>query len=55
MLVRLAACLNPGAFGILGCDGKILAVSRIEMGLGIAIGAITFSGSVIAFAKLSAR
>ncbi|RZM06011.1 MAG: NAD(P)(+) transhydrogenase (Re/Si-specific) subunit beta, partial [Sphingomonas sp.] len=47
------AYLNPGAFGILGEDGQILTVSRIEMGLGIAIGAITFSGSVIAFLKLN--
>ncbi len=47
------AYLNPGAFGIAGADGLILAVSRIEMGLGVAIGAITFSGSVIAFLKLN--
>ena len=53
VLVGLAAWLNPGAFGILGLDGEILTVSRIEMGLGIAIGAITFSGSVIAFLKLN--
>ena len=53
VLVGLAAWLNPGAFGILGLDGNILVVSRIELGLGIAIGAITFSGSVIAFLKLN--
>lgn len=53
VLVALAAYLNPDAFGILGMDGNILAVSRIEMALGAAIGAITFSGSVIAFAKLN--
>jgi H+-translocating NAD(P) transhydrogenase subunit beta len=53
VLVAAAAFLNPGAFGILGADGEILSVSRIEMGLGIAIGAITFSGSVIAFLKLN--
>jgi len=51
VLVAVAAFLNPDAFGILGADGNILAVSRIEMALGAAIGAITFSGSVIAFAK----
>jgi NAD(P) transhydrogenase subunit beta len=53
VLVAVAAFLNPGAFGILGLDGNILVVSRVEMALGAAIGAITFSGSVIAFAKLN--
>ena len=53
VLVAVAAFMNPGAFDILGTDGNILAVSRIEMALGVAIGAITFSGSVIAFAKLN--
>jgi NAD(P) transhydrogenase subunit beta len=53
VLVAVAAYSNPEAFGILGLDGNILAVSRIEMALGAAIGAITFSGSVIAFAKLN--
>ncbi|GGB87146.1 NAD(P) transhydrogenase subunit beta [Novosphingobium endophyticum] len=53
VLVAVAAFLNPGAFDILGGDGNILAVSRVEMALGAAIGAITFSGSVIAFAKLN--
>ena len=55
VVVGLAAWLNPGAFGILDDAGQILMVSRIELGLGIAIGAITFSGSVIAFLKLSGR
>jgi len=53
VLVAAAAFLNPAAFHIVGGDGEIFAVSRIEMGLGIAIGAITFSGSVIAFLKLN--
>ena len=53
VLVGLAAYLNPGAFGILLPSGIINPDSRIEMGLGIAIGAITFSGSVIAFLKLN--
>ncbi|MFZ4747766.1 MAG: NAD(P)(+) transhydrogenase (Re/Si-specific) subunit beta, partial [Sphingomonas sp.] len=53
VLVAAAAFLNPGAFGILNEMGEIEPVSRIEMGLGIAIGAITFSGSVIAFLKLN--
>ncbi len=53
VLVAAAAFVNPSAFDILGLDGNILVVSRIEMALGAAIGAITFSGSVIAFAKLN--
>jgi NAD(P) transhydrogenase subunit beta len=53
VLVAAAAFLNPDAFGILLPTGTINPVSRVEMGLGIAIGAITFSGSVIAFAKLN--
>jgi H+-translocating NAD(P) transhydrogenase subunit beta len=52
VLVGAAAYLNPGAYGILGPDG-IHQISRVEMGLGVAIGAITFSGSVIAFLKLN--
>ena len=49
-----AAALNaPEAFGI-GTPGDIHTQSLIEMSLGLAIGAITFSGSLIAFAKLQA-
>jgi H+-translocating NAD(P) transhydrogenase subunit beta len=53
VLVASAAFLEPTGFGIQGADGAILPASRIEMGLGVAIGAITFSGSVIAFLKLN--
>lgn len=58
VLVGVAAYLNPAAFGIVfpatsKFAGLILPVSRIELGLGVAIGAITFSGSVIAFLKLN--
>jgi|TARA_R100000501_G_scaffold1851_1_gene4904 NAD(P) transhydrogenase subunit beta len=53
VLVALAAWLNPAAFGIADAVGQIFAVSRVELALGAAIGAITFSGSVIAFAKLN--
>jgi NAD(P) transhydrogenase subunit beta len=52
VLVAAAAYLNPEAFGI-ASGGVIDPVSRVEMGLGSAIGAITFSGSVIAFLKLN--
>ncbi|MDR3530713.1 MAG: NAD(P)(+) transhydrogenase (Re/Si-specific) subunit beta, partial [Rhodopila sp.] len=49
-----AAALNaPQAFNI-GVPGEIHAQSLVEMSLGLAIGAITFSGSLIAFAKLQA-
>lgn len=53
VLVAAAAYVNPGAFGITDAAGILLPVSRVEMGLGAAIGAITFSGSVIAFLKLN--
>ena len=55
VLVGVAAYLNPEAFGILDNNGEIHTVSRIEIGLGVAIGAITFSGSVIAFLKLAGK
>ena len=61
VLVGAAAYLNPEAFGIAvritpiygPSIINIFPQSRIEMGLGVAIGAITFSGSVIAFLKLN--
>ena len=53
VLVGVAAYLNPDAFGILDMTKEIRPVSRVELGLGVAIGAITFSGSVIAFLKLA--
>jgi len=56
VLVAVAAYLNPEAFGIASIvDGIAIIhhVSRVEMSLGAAIGAITFSGSVIAFLKLN--
>jgi len=54
VFVAAAALYAPEAFGI-GHPGSIAAASLVEMGLGLAIGAITFTGSVIAFAKLSGR
>src|SRR5207237_8410604 len=52
VLTAGAALYSPEAFGI-GTAGAIHAQSLIEMGLGVAIGAITFAGSIIAFAKLN--
>ncbi|MDX1529542.1 MAG: NAD(P)(+) transhydrogenase (Re/Si-specific) subunit beta [Gammaproteobacteria bacterium] len=51
VLVAAAALLTPQAYGI-GMPGAISTASLIEMSLGSAIGAITFSGSVVAFTKL---
>jgi NAD(P) transhydrogenase subunit beta len=53
VFVAAAAFYNPESFGI-GHSGAIHGGSLVEMSLGVAIGAITFSGSVIAFAKLQA-
>ncbi len=52
--VAAAAFYAPDAFGI-ATDGLIHAQSRIEMSLGAAIGALTFTGSIIAFLKLDGR
>ncbi|MFZ5720534.1 MAG: NAD(P)(+) transhydrogenase (Re/Si-specific) subunit beta [Pseudomonadota bacterium] len=51
-LVAVAAIYTPDAYGI-GVPGDIHLTSLIELSLGLAIGAVTFSGSVIAFAKLN--
>jgi NAD(P) transhydrogenase subunit beta len=51
VLVAGAALFSPEAYGI-GAPGAIKLASRIEMSLGVVIGAITFTGSVVAFAKL---
>ena len=52
VLTAGAALYSPDAFGI-GAEGAIRTQSLIEMSLGVAIGAITFAGSLIAFAKLN--
>ena len=52
VLVAGAALHNPAAYGIVDASGQLLMASRIEMSLGVVIGAITFSGSIIAFGKL---
>ena len=51
VFVAIAAYLNPDAFN-LGKIGDIKLASLIEMSIGAAVGAITFSGSIIAFLKL---
>ncbi len=53
VFVAAAAFTNPAAYG-LGMPGNIPATSLVEMSIGAAIGAITFTGSIIAFAKLQA-
>ena len=54
VLVAAAALYAPEAFGI-GHGGSIHGSSLFEMALGVAIGAITFTGSIIAFLKLDGR
>jgi H+-translocating NAD(P) transhydrogenase subunit beta len=54
VLVASAALYSPSAFGI-GDVGSIHGQALVEMSLGVAIGAITFTGSVIAFLKLDGR
>ena len=54
VLVAAAALYSPAAFGI-GTVGNIHTQSLVEMSLGVAIGAVTFTGSVIAFLKLDGR
>jgi NAD(P) transhydrogenase subunit beta len=54
VLVAAGALYAPVAFSI-GTEGAIHGQSLIEMSLGVAIGAVTFTGSVIAFLKLSGR
>ena len=51
VFVAISAFLNPNAFN-LGQVGNIKLASLIEMSIGAAVGAITFSGSIIAFLKL---
>ena len=54
VFVAAGALYAPEAFGI-GTPGAIHGQSLIEMSIGVAIGAITFTGSVIAFLKLDGR
>ncbi len=52
VLVAAAAMDSPASYGITDALGHIHLASRIEMALGAVIGAITFTGSVVAFTKL---
>ncbi|HEX5934475.1 MAG TPA: NAD(P)(+) transhydrogenase (Re/Si-specific) subunit beta [Pseudorhizobium sp.] len=54
VMVAAAALYDPQSFGI-GLVGEIHGQALVEMALGAAIGAITFTGSVIAFLKLDGR
>ena len=53
VFIAIAAVVEPWAFQIVGKGVAIPAGNRLELALGSVIGAITFSGSVIAFGKLS--
>ena len=55
VFIAVAAAVEPWAFGIVAKGGAIPMGNRIELALGAGIGAITFSGSVIAFGKLSGK
>ncbi|MBA2723200.1 MAG: NAD(P)(+) transhydrogenase (Re/Si-specific) subunit beta [Methylibium sp.] len=55
VFIAIAAVAEPYAFGIVGQGEPIPAGNRLELFLGAAIGAVTFSGSVIAFGKLSGK
>ncbi|MEM1409133.1 MAG: NAD(P)(+) transhydrogenase (Re/Si-specific) subunit beta [Pseudomonadota bacterium] len=54
VLIAWSAFLAPSAYGI-GEPGSIEAQAIVEMSIGVFVGAVTFSGSVIAFAKLAGR
>ncbi|QDZ01365.1 NAD(P)(+) transhydrogenase (Re/Si-specific) subunit beta [Nitratireductor mangrovi] len=54
VMVAAAALYSPESFGI-GTFGDVHAQALVEMSLGVAIGAITFTGSIIAFLKLDGR
>jgi H+-translocating NAD(P) transhydrogenase subunit beta len=55
VFIAVATAIEPWAFSITAKGGAIPAGNRFELALGAVIGAITFSGSVIAFGKLSGK
>jgi NAD(P) transhydrogenase subunit beta len=55
VLVAVSALKNPVAYGIAQADGSLALSNRIELFIGTFVGAITFTGSIIAFGKLSGK
>src|SRR5690606_16210267 len=55
VLIAIVAVHEPWAFGIAAAGGAIPLGNRLELFIGTFVGAITFSGSVIAFGKLSGK
>ncbi|NNM82614.1 MAG: NAD(P)(+) transhydrogenase (Re/Si-specific) subunit beta [Burkholderiales bacterium] len=55
VFIAVSALNNPVAYGIAQADGSLRAESLIELFIGTFVGAITFTGSVIAFGKLSGK
>ena len=55
VLIAISAVNNPGAYGIASAGGELPMGNRLELFIGTFVGAITFSGSVIAFGKLSGK
>jgi len=55
VFIAVAAVVEPWAFGIVAKSAEIPHGNRVELALGAFIGAVTFSGSVIAFGKLSGK
>ncbi|HQT26323.1 MAG TPA: NAD(P)(+) transhydrogenase (Re/Si-specific) subunit beta, partial [Burkholderiales bacterium] len=55
VFIAVSALNNPVAYGIAGADGMLRSESLIELFIGTFVGAITFTGSVIAFGKLSGK
>ena len=52
VFVATSAFYSPESYGIIDENGRIFSSSLVEMSIGVAIGAITFTGSIIAFLKL---
>ena len=52
VFVATSAFYSPESYGIVSESGQIFSASLVEMSIGVAIGAITFTGSIIAFLKL---